>query len=259
MAARIAPTVGEPRRQPLRFSGAQARSRCLTPTSGKLIAASALPPRCVTSMTTPSPHAGCSTSSPMRRPRAGGVARFGADALAGGDRRLDDPVAVSVAAIAAGLDRRADGPAPVRRRGAEVTGEVAAAHALATVRRAPGHVALGVDELVGDLLEEPRRRVVGGRAVQAAAPRVADEQAAARPRDADVGEAAFLLHVVGLAQRPAAREHALLGADEEHDRELQALGRVQREQDDLVLDLPRRAARPCRRRATPARGTRRRG
>ena len=65
-----------------------------------------------------------------------------------------------------------------------------------------------------------------------------DEQPVARPGDADVGEAAFLLHVVGLAQRPAAREHALLGADEEHDRELQALGRVQRQQDDLVLDLP---------------------
>ena len=59
-----------------------------------------------------------------------------------------------------------------------------------------------------------------------------------RPGDADVGEAALLLHLVGLGQRPAAREHALLGADEEHDGELEALRRVQRHQDDLVLDLP---------------------
>ena len=40
----------------------------------------------------------------------------------------------------------------------------------------------------------------------------------------------------GSSSARAAREHALLGADEEHDRELQALRRVQRQQDDLVLD-----------------------
>ena len=94
-----------------------------------------------------------------------------------------------------------------------------------------------VDELGRDLLEEPRRRVVLRRAEQAAAPGVGHEQPLAGPGDADVGQAALLLQLVGLGQRPAVREHALLDADQEHDRELQPLGRVQRHQHDLVLDL----------------------
>ena len=57
------------------------------------------------------------------------------------------------------------------------------------------------------------------------------------PGDADVGEPALLLHLVGLGERPDVREDALLHADEEHHRELQALGRVQRHQHDLVFDF----------------------
>ena len=55
------------------------------------------------------------------------------------------------------------------------------------------------------------------------------------PGDADVGEAALLLQLVGLGERTDVREDALLHADQEHDRELQALGRVQRHQHDLVV------------------------
>ena len=56
-----------------------------------------------------------------------------------------------------------------------------------------------------------------------------------RPCDADVGEPAFLLHLVGLGERAHVREDALLDADEEHDGELEALGRVQRHQHDLIV------------------------
>ena len=62
-----------------------------------------------------------------------------------------------------------------------------------------------------------------------------DEQAPHGAGDADVGEAALLLHLVGLGERPVVREDALLDADDEHRRELEALGRVQRHQHDLVV------------------------
>ena len=55
------------------------------------------------------------------------------------------------------------------------------------------------------------------------------------PRDADVGEAALLLELVGLAERAQVGEHAVLHADEEHRRELEALGRVQGHEHDRRL------------------------
>ena len=55
---------------------------------------------------------------------------------------------------------------------------------------------------------------------------------APRPRDADVTEAAFLLELVGIAERAHVREDAVLEPGEEHDRELEALGRVQRHERD---------------------------
>ena len=76
------------------------------------------------------------------------------------------------------------------------------------------------------------------------------------PGDADVGEPALLLHLVGLGERPDVREHALLDADEEHDRELEPLGRVQRHQHDLVVVVEVVGVGDERR---PARGTRRAG
>ncbi len=50
--------------------GAQASARCLVPAPGKLIVASAFSPVPEMSMITPSPNAGCSTSSPIRSPRS---------------------------------------------------------------------------------------------------------------------------------------------------------------------------------------------
>ena len=151
---------------------------------------------------TPSPNAGCSTSSPMRRPSAVGVARRRSGAPAGGDRRLDDTVAMGVAAIG----RLAVVVDPHRRR----YGRRYAGGAPRSTRPQlwrpyelrPVTLPCGVDQLGRDLLEEPRRRVVLRVAEQAAAPGVGDEQALPGPGDADVGEAALLLHLVGLVERP---------------------------------------------------------
>ena len=51
----------------------------------------------------------------------------------------------------------------------------------------------------------------------------------------DVGEAPLLLELVGLGERAHVGEDAVLEADEEDDRVLETLGRVQRHQRDLGL------------------------
>ena len=190
------------------------------------------------SMMTPSPNAGCSTSSPMRSPRSwrstapGGAARPRADAASTTRSRWRPG--------RRGCRRRCRArhrPAPaVRRRIAVRHRRGRAAIALAAVRRAAGDVALRLDQLLGDLVEEPRRRVVLRAAEQHAGSRRGEMNSRShRPGDADVGEPPLLLHLVGLGERPDVREHALLDADEEHDRELETLGRVQRHQHDLVV------------------------
>ena len=55
------------------------------------------------------------------------------------------------------------------------------------------------------------------------------------PGDADVGEAALLLELVGLGERAQVGEDAVLQADEEDDGVLEPLGRVQGHQRDLGL------------------------
>src|SRR5581483_10666072 len=59
-----------------------------------------------------------------------------------------------------------------------------------------------LDELLGDLGQEPAGRVVLGRAEQVPAPGVAQVQPLPGPRDADVAEAALLVELLGVAQRP---------------------------------------------------------
>ncbi len=58
-----------------------------------------------------------------------------------------------------------------------------------------------------------------------------------RAGDADVCEASLLLHLGRLGERSDVREDALLATDQENHRELEALGRVQRHQHHLILDL----------------------
>ena len=181
------------------------------PTPGKFTVASADSPWPRRSMITPSPNAGCSTSSPMRRPRSWASLGCRRAAPAGGERGVDDPLAVGVGRGARRRRRR-------RRRGG---GGTAAARPSPTAgagsggRTALRPVMLPCDSTssAGDLLEEPRRRVVLRRAEQAAAPGVGDVEALPGPGDADVGEPALLLQLVGLGQRPGVREDALLDAD----------------------------------------------
>ena len=51
----------------------------------------------------------------------------------------------------------------------------------------------------------------------------------------DVGEAPLLLHLVRFGERTIVREDALLDADDEHDGELEPLGRVEGHQHDLIV------------------------
>src|SRR5689334_6470390 len=135
------------------------------------------------------------------------------------------------------------GAARARRRArAPHRAATTAAGALAAQRRRHDRVAVTteaapltllaerVHELLGDLGEEPARRVVVGRAEEAAAPRMAQVQALPRPCDPHVAEATFLLELVGLAQTARVREHAVLEPREEHDRELETLRGVERHQ-----------------------------
>src|SRR5690349_21756558 len=84
------------------------------------------------------------------------------------------------------------------------------------------------DEMFRDLVEEPARRVVIGRAEQHPAPGVAQVEAFLRAGDADVTEAALFFEFFGFAKAAEVREHTVFHPDEEHDRELESLGRVQR-------------------------------
>ena len=57
------------------------------------------------------------------------------------------------------------------------------------------------------------------------------------PGDADVGQPTLLFHLERLTEGAHVGEDPLLHPDDEHDRELEALGRVQRHQDDGALVL----------------------
>ncbi len=63
-------------------------------------------------------------------------------------------------------------------------------------------------------------------------PAPAQEKLAARPGDADEQEPPLLLHLVAVAVGAGVGQDAFFQADDEHDRELQPLGRVQRHQGD---------------------------
>ena len=66
-------------------------------------------------------------------------------------------------------------------------------------------------------------------------PGVAEVQPLTGPSNAHVGETTFLLQFVGIPQGPHVREHAVLHADNEHDRILEALGGMHGHQDDLTV------------------------
>ena len=71
--------------------------------------------------------------------------------------------------------------------------------------------------------------------MQAARFGVGQQQALARARDADIGEAALLFEATGFFDRLLARKQAVFEADQEHERELQPLRRMQRHQLHAIL------------------------
>ena len=89
-------------------------------------------------------------------------------------------------------------------------------------------------QLGRDLEQEPRRHRRLAHPPRRAPPGVRQEQPPLRAGDADVGEPPLLLELLLVVERPAVREEALLEAGDEHDRELQALRGVERDQRDRV-------------------------
>src|SRR5204862_7024474 len=92
--------------------------------------------------------------------------------------------------------------------------------------RRTGVAHLAVGELVGDLLEKAARHVPVAPPEQRALPRVGHVELALRARDPHVAEPPLLVEVARL-DRAHVREDALLAADHEDDRELEALGIVE--------------------------------
>ena len=98
-----------------------------------------------------------------------------------------------------------------------------------------------LEQLVGDLEQEPRRRARHDAAARHARARARQVELALRARDADVAEPALLAdvgRVIGVGdvgrlrlQRARVRQQLLLEADHEAHRELEALRAVQRRQD----------------------------
>ena len=147
-------------------------------------------------MITPSPNVGCSTSSPMRSPTP--VASVGSGLAdrrrgrrrrrgRGGRRCAFAVVVVPVTATA------------VRRRAPAVTAAAGSGGRTA----AAGDVALGLDSSAGISSRNRDGGLYCVDAEQAAAPGMGDVQPLTGPGDADVGEAAFLLQLVGLGRATA--------------------------------------------------------
>ena len=87
-----------------------------------------------------------------------------------------------------------------------------------------------VHQLGRDLEQEPRRHRRLAHPPGRASPGVRQEEPLLGAGDADVGEAALLLELLLVVERPAVREEALLEPGDEDDRELEALRGVERDE-----------------------------
>ena len=92
-------------------------------------------------------------------------------------------------------------------------------------------------EILGNLRDEARRRAVVVHAVQAALLGVGEIQLLHGARRADVAEAALFFEALGVVDRTLVREQAVFHAAQEHHRELEALGGVQRHHLHAVFPL----------------------
>ena len=125
-------------------------TRCLVPASRKRMVASALSSWPRMSMITPSPNAGCSTSSPTRRPISCEL---------DGDGCLARCPAARAASTTRSRCRSASplSSGSTRRYGGGFDHVVAGPVALATVRAAPADRTDLFDQLSRDLVDEPRQ------------------------------------------------------------------------------------------------------
>jgi len=85
-------------------------------------------------------------------------------------------------------------------------------------------------DVIGQLAEEARRRVLVRAAEELPPPGEREVAAVHRAGDRDVAEAALLLELALVLERAAVGEHALLHAGDEDDRELEALHGVHRDE-----------------------------
>ena len=91
-----------------------------------------------------------------------------------------------------------------------------------------------IDELRRNLAQKARRLRVKIHPVQAPVPGITQCQLAARPGNAYVAQAPFLLQLRGIIRAALVREQAFFHADQVNPLELQSLGGVQRHQVDGV-------------------------
>ena len=183
----------------------------MTPSEPKSMEATDFSATPSTATTVPMPKESWTTRSPGERlgiSRAG-LALEAASARSAAELKLRRPASV-------GVPRRVE--PPLRSR--------AAPAGLLRGRTAP------VDEVDRELVEEAAGRVVAGRAPRGADEGPGDVEALLRAGETDVGEAALLLELGLVAERALVGEDAVLEAGEEDDRELEALGRVERHQRD---------------------------
>ena len=159
------------------------------PPRGKRITISALSPLPSRSMTMPSPHLACRTSSPIRSDC--GLRCSGAPT------RPLWPAAIAASTMRSRLAavRRPD-EMPLSRRGRSHDADDSPQDPLREARLDPSICSTSRS---GDLIEETTRRVVLRRPEQHPAPRVAEEQPLPCTGDADVRKASLLLQLVGLA------------------------------------------------------------
>src|SRR5699024_6996159 len=149
--------------------------------------------------------------------------------------------ALDVAAPAA--DAAAEGGAAATAGAlAAVAPSAVAAAPVAAAESCPAQGGAGtrhVEHALGHLVEEAAGRHELGLAPQGPHLGPGEEELLAGAGDAHVGQAPLLLELLRIAQGAVVGEGAVLHAGEEHDRELEALGRVQGHEGDELILLPR--------------------
>ena len=95
---------------------------------------------------------------------------------------------------------------------------------------------IGINKRIRNLLNKARLRIEHRlTAIEHTHLAVADEQMLLRTRNAYIAQATLLLNLVFVEQSACVRKDALLQTNEEHRRELQTFGRMQRHQGQRII------------------------